>query len=55
MFDFKNTFAEKIGKKYWRFLLKLLLVFCKNIEHNIGFLRKTPIFSPIIGKNLRKV
>jgi hypothetical protein len=28
--------------------------FCKNCDHNIVFFRKTPFFSPKIGKNSRK-
>jgi hypothetical protein len=53
-YDFKNIFAEKFVEKYWRFLLKPLLVFWKNMiitlvfEKNANFLQK-------MGRNRRKL
>jgi hypothetical protein len=47
--DFKNICAKYIEE--FAFLLKILLVL-QNFDHKIGYmLRKTPIFSPKIGKN----
>jgi hypothetical protein len=50
----KEYFLRKIWQKYWRFLLKLLLLLVK-ICFQQWFLRKKPIFSPKIGKNRRKL
>jgi hypothetical protein len=36
------------------FFAQTTAIFEKN-DHNIGFLEKTPIFSPKIGKNRRKL
>jgi hypothetical protein len=47
-------FRRKIWPKYWRFLLKLLLLFSKILSQHC-FLRKMSIFSPKIGKNRRKL
>jgi hypothetical protein len=47
---FKNIFAEKFSEKYWRFLLKLVIVFFQKFDNNIVFFGKTPFFSPKIGK-----
>jgi hypothetical protein len=33
---FENTFAEKIWRKYWRFLLTLLLLFCIKLTEDLG-------------------
>jgi hypothetical protein len=37
------------------FLTQNKASFCKNCDHNIGFWKKTPIFSPKMGKNRRKL
>jgi hypothetical protein len=52
-YDFKNIFAKKIAKKL-PFFTHNKAKLCKNFDHNIGF-SKTPIFSPKIGKNRRKL
>jgi hypothetical protein len=49
---FKKYFRQKIVEIFLSNYL--LLVFCKNVIIN-WFLRKTPIFSPKIGKNRRKL
>jgi hypothetical protein len=36
-YDFKNIFDEKFSENFGIFLLKLLLVFAKNCDRNIGF------------------
>jgi hypothetical protein len=33
----KKKFAEKFGKQNWRFSVKNSVIFCKNLDHNIGF------------------
>jgi hypothetical protein len=47
---FKNIFAEKMA-----FFVQTTASFCKNCDHNIVFFRKTPIFSPKIVENRRKL
>jgi hypothetical protein len=51
-YDFQNIFAKKIGKKYWRFLLKLLIPSAKKFDLTMVF-EKNANFSPKIGENRR--
>jgi hypothetical protein len=55
-YDFLNIFAEKIFSKQKKlaFFLKTKLNYAK-IGSKHWFLRKTPFFSPKIGKNRRKL
>jgi hypothetical protein len=41
---FFKCLRRKIWQKFWRFLLKLMLVFCKKNYHNIGFWEKRQYF-----------
>jgi hypothetical protein len=43
-YDLKNIIAEKFGENIDVFD-QTAATFCKKIDHNIVFLRKTPIFS----------
>jgi hypothetical protein len=45
MLWFFKYFRRKILRKYWRFLLNLLLVFAKKIDHSIGFWEKRHFFA----------
>jgi hypothetical protein len=49
-YDFKNIFAEKFSKNIGVFCSNLLLVFAKIVIITFVFEKKTPIFSPKIGK-----
>jgi hypothetical protein len=49
-----KIFSPIIFAKNWRFLLKTKLNYAKIGSYHL-FLRKTPIFSPKIGKNRRKL
>jgi hypothetical protein len=51
---FEKNFAEKFGENMGVFLLKLLLVFEKNIVIKLVF-EKNGIFSQKIGKNRRQL
>jgi hypothetical protein len=53
-YDFKNIFAKKIGEKMRVFDLKQTKIMQK-FNHNIGFWEKSPIFSPKIVENRRKL
>jgi hypothetical protein len=50
-----KIFSTKNLAKILEFFAETTASFCKNCDHNIGFLRKTPTFSPKIGKNRRKL
>jgi hypothetical protein len=50
-----KIFLPKNLAKILAFFAQTTASFCKKIDHNIVFFRKTPIFSPKIGKNRRKV
>jgi hypothetical protein len=49
-YDFKNIFAEKLA-----FYAQTTASFCKNLIITLVFEKKTPRFSPKIGKNRRKL
>jgi hypothetical protein len=50
-----NILSTKNLAKILAFFDQTTATFCKNCDNNIGFLRETPIFSPKIGKNRRKL
>jgi hypothetical protein len=54
-YDFLVIFDEQTWQKYWRFSLKLLPAFAQILSLVHWFLSKTPIYSPKIGKNSRKL
>jgi hypothetical protein len=50
-----KIFSPKSLAKNFVFFARTTVSFCKNCDHNIDLLRKTPIFLPKIGKNRRKL
>jgi hypothetical protein len=53
-YDFLNIFAEKFSKKM-AFLTQNKAKFSKNLIITLVFEKKTPIISPKIGENRRKL
>jgi hypothetical protein len=47
-----NIFAKKFGEKNWRFLLKLQLVFCKNLIITLVFEKNANFFAENCDHNI---
>jgi hypothetical protein len=42
---FKNIFAEKFGRKYWRFFAQTTASFCKNVIITLVFEKNANFFA----------
>jgi hypothetical protein len=54
-YDFKNIYTDKIWRKYWRFLLKLLLLVSKNLIITLVFEKKREFFLQKLAKIAQKL